>query len=341
MNIDIVDKIISDKNLNSVKEFFDNLGIIPKIKNGYYYPFTNQAVTIKNVLLSEAKTLGVEILYNTVVLDIKKKMNHFVVTCEKTEYQAKKVVVATGSKAYPKTGSDGMGYSFLEKMGHTIIEPLPALTQLVSSFPYTKEWDGIRTDVDIDVFEDGQFIKRESGEIQLTSYGVSGVCIFNVSNLITRRLKDHEIVLKINFVPFIETLITPWMDQYSKKNNKKNLTLLLEGFLNYKLVPIILKSCKLEGDFRYQDLSKEAKFSLCKSLRSFSIPITEVKSFDSCQICNGGIPLAEINPKTMESKKEKGLYITGELLDMNGYCGGYNLTTCWISGILAGEDLYD
>ena len=184
-------------------------------------------------------------------------------------------------------------------------------------------------------------MKRESGEIQLTSYGVSGVCIFNVSNFITRRLKEHEIVLKINFVPFIETLITPWMDQYSKTHNQKNLTQLLEGFLNNKLVPIILKSCKLDEDFTYQELSKESKFSLCKALRSFTIPITSVKAFDSCQICNGGIPLSEINPETMESKKVKGLYITGELLDMNGICGGYNLTTCWISGILAGEDLYD
>ena len=274
-------------------------------------------------------------------MDIVKKKKEFVVTCDTMEYHAKKVVLATGSKAYPKTGSDGMGYSFLERLGHTIIEPLPALTQLVSSFPYTKEWDGVRTDVDIDVFEDGQFMKRESGEIQLTSYGVSGVCIFNVSNFITRRLKEHEIVLKINFVPFIETLITPWMDQYSKTHNQKNLTQLLEGFLNNKLVPIILKSCKLDEDFTYQELSKESKFSLCKALRSFTIPITGVKAFDSCQICNGGVPLSEINPETMESKKVKGLYITGELLDMNGICGGYNLTTCWISGILAGEDLYD
>lgn len=340
-DMDIVDKIISTDHIDKMKAFFEGLGIVPKIKNGYYYPFSNQASTIKNALISEALSLGVEIIYNTVVVDIIKKKNEFVVTCDTMEYHAKKVVLATGSKAYPKTGSDGMGYSFLEKLGHTIIEPLPALTQLVSSFPYTKEWDGVRTDVDIDVFEDGQFLKRESGEIQLTNYGVSGVCIFNVSNFITRRLKEHEIVLKINFVPFIETLITPWMDQYSKTHNQKNLTQLLEGFLNNKLVPIILKSCKLDEDFAYQELSKESKFSLCKALKSFPVIITGVKSFDSCQICNGGVPLVEIKPETMESKKVKGLYITGELLDMNGICGGYNLTTCWISGILAGEDLYD
>ncbi len=340
-NMNVVEKILESGNIEKVKTFFDKIGIVPKIKNGYYYPFSNQAITIKNALLEEALSLGVEIVYDTEVKDIKKEFHKFTVYCDKMSYQAKKVVLATGSKAYPNTGSDGFGYTILEKLGHSIIEPLPALTQLVSSFPYTKEWDGIRTDVDIDVFEDGKFLRRESGEIQLTNYGVSGVCIFNVSNFITRRIKEHEIVLKINFVPFIDTLITPWMDQYSKNHNEKNLKLLLEGFLNNKLVPIILKSCKLDEDFKYQELSKESKFSLCKALKSFSIPITEVKSFESCQICNGGVVLSEINPKTMESKIVKGLYITGELLDMNGICGGYNLTTCWISGILAGEDLDD
>ena len=110
MNIDIVDKIISDKNLNNVKEFFDELGIIPKIKNGYYYPFSNQATTIKNVLLKEAELKGIDIICNSEVIDIEKK-DKFIIKCADKEYTCDKLVISMGSKAYPKTGSDGLGYS--------------------------------------------------------------------------------------------------------------------------------------------------------------------------------------------------------------------------------------
>ena len=341
MNIDIVDKIISDKNLNSVKEFFDNLGIIPKIKNGYYYPFSNQATTIKNVLLREAELKGVNIICNSEVLDIEKK-DKFIIKCTDKEYTCDKLVISMGSKAYPKTGSDGLGYSLLEKLGHSIIKPLPALVQLASNFKYLKDIDGVRTDVYMELFEDDKYIDSESGELQFTNYGISGICTFNLSNYVTRGLDDgRSEVIKINLVPFIETLITPWMDQYSKKNSNKNLTELLEGFLNYKLVNMILKVSNLKGTNYYKDLTNEEKLELCKNLRSLKIEITGTKSFDNSQICNGGVPLSEINYQTMESNIVKDLYITGELLDMNGNCGGYNLTTCWISGLLAGKDIGD
>ena len=327
MNIDIVDKIISDKNLNGVKEFFDELGIIPKIKNGYYYPFSNQATTIKNVLLREAELKGVNIICNSEVLDIEKK-DKFIIKCTDKEYTCDKLVISMGSKAYPKTGSDGLGYSLLEKLGHGIIKPLPALVQLTSNFKYLKDIDGVRTDVYMELFEDDKYIDSESGELQFTNYGISGICTFNLSNYVTRGLDEgRSEVIKINLVPFIETLITPWMDQYSKKNSNKNLTELLVS--------------NLKGTNYYKDLTNEEKLELCKNLRSLKIEITGTKSFDNSQICNGGVPLSEINYQTMESNIVKDLYITGELLDMNGNCGGYNLTTCWISGLLAGKDIGD
>ncbi len=341
MNIDIVNKIISDKNLTSVKDFFDQIGIIPKIKNGYYYPFSKQATTIKNALLHEAESKGVEIICNSEVIDIEKKKK-FIIKCTDNEYTCDKLVISMGSKAYPKTGSDGLGYSLLKKLGHSIIKPLPALVQLTSNFKYLKDIDGVRTDVYMELFEDDKYIDSETGEIQFTNYGISGICTFNLSNYVTRGLDEGRgEVIKINLVPFIETLITPWMDQYSKKNSDKNLTELLEGFLNYKLANMIIKVSNLKGTSYYKDLTNDEKLELCKNLRSLKIEITGNKSFDNSQICNGGVPLSEINYQTMESNIVKDLYITGELLDMNGNCGGYNLTTCWISGLLAGKDIGD
>jgi predicted flavoprotein YhiN len=131
------------------------------------------------------------------------------------------------------------------------------------------------------------------------------------------------------------------MDSYSKKNSNKKLYNLLEGLLNTKLIDIILKVSNIDGNRYYNDLSNEEKLVLCKNLKGLKINITGHKSFDNSQICSGGCRLSEIDYNTFESKLVSNLYITGELLDMNGVCGGYNLTTCWISGILSGKAIGD
>ena len=340
-DIDIVDKIISSNNIEMVKDFFDSLGVIPKIKNGYYYPYSNQAVTIKNVLEEEALNKGVEIRYNSLVEDVYKEDNKFVVLCNNEKLYCDNLVIATGSKAYPVTGSDGVGYKFLTNFNHTIVEVVPSLVQLTSDFKYLKLWDGVRSDVVLELFEDDKYIATESGEIQLTNYGISGICTFNLSHYVTRGINNHKYTVSINFVPFIDTLITPWMDNYNKKNSNKNIYNLLEGFLNTKLIDIILKVSNIDGNKYYNDLSNDEKLVLCKNLKGLKINIIGHKSFDSAQICSGGVKLSEIDYNTFESKLVSNLYITGELLDMNGVCGGYNLTTCWISGILSGKAIGD
>ncbi len=334
---DLISSILRSEHIQSVKDFFERLGVVPKIKNGYYYPFSSQAVTIKNVLLNEAKRLGVEIHLSSLVTNIEKNGSHFLVTCEDEEIQCDKVIMATGSSAYPKTGSDGMGYSFLKQFHFSLIEPLPGLVPLFAKKKYPK-WDGVRSDVAIELFEDGEFMAREEGEIQCTSYGVSGICIFNLSNRISRGLslgKKEEI--HIHFAPFIQTLITPWMNDYAKKCPHKTLEELLGGFLNEKLASVLIEESNLSPTDFYLELSNEQKLRLCKNIRSFSLEIVGTKGFDSSQICIGGVRLKDLDVHTMESKKVKGLYVVGELLDMNGQCGGYNLTTCWISGMLAGS----
>ncbi len=341
-NIDIVDEIISDRNINLVKDFFDKIGIIPKIKNGYYYPFSGQATTIKNALLMEAESRGVRIVTDCLVKEFAREENLYVVRTNDIDYKCNKLILATGGCTYPKTGSDGMGYDFLKKLGYDLVKPLPALVQLESNFKYAKEWSGIRCDVELSLFEDGKFVEKEEGEVQLTDYGISGICTFNLSHFIGRSLDlGKKNVVKINFVPFIETLITPWMNEYSKNNSHKNIGELLEGFLNYKLVKVILKYNEIAASKSYFELTKEEKFNLCKSLRAFPVEITKTKSFDSAQVCNGGVKLTDINKETMELLDNKGLYVIGELLDINGNCGGYNLTACFISGMLVGKSIGD
>ena len=338
-NMDLVNDFISDKNITMSKEFFDNLGIVPKIKNGYYYPYSNQAVSIKDILVNEVNRLGIKVIYDTYVEDIEKE-DKFIIKTNNEEYICDKLILSTGSFAYPKTGSDGIGYSILEKLGHTIIKPVPALVQLNANSKYLKDWDGVRSDVYLELFEDGEYLTKEEGEIQFTNYGISGICTFNLSHFISRGLEENKkYVVKINFVPFIKTLISPWLYEYANKNKEKDIYELLEGFLNKKLIPIILKESNIKSSKKYDELTKEEKVKLINSLRHFKVEITSTKGFDSSQVCNGGVSLDEININTMESKIVKDLYIIGELLDINGNCGGYNLTECWISGILSGKSI--
>ena len=344
-NIDLIEKIISDKNINEILDFFKSIGLIPKIKNGYYYPVTNQALTVKNLLIDEAKRVGVEFVCNSLVTDIKKSWGKFIVSVDNKEYTSSNLVLSTGSYAYPKTGSDGMGYDFLKKFGHKIVKPLPGLVPLISDFKYCKDWDGVRCDCSLELFQDGEFKLREEGEVQLTKYGISGICTFNLSHLVSRGLdQGMKQVISINFVPFIKTFITPWMDTYSKNNPERNLNDLLLGIINNKLVPIILKVSGIDGKVYYKDLDNETKLKLCKNLKGLKINITGTKDFDNAQVCNGGLLLKEVDCSTMESKKVKGLFVVGELLDMTGKCGGYNLAESFITGMLAGKrigDFYD
>lgn len=342
MNKDYISKIITSNNIQDVLSFFDKMGIIPKIKNGYYYPFSNQASTIQKALIWEAEQCGVIIEKNQCVKKIEKKDNTFMISTEEKIWTADYIVLACGSKAYPKTGSDGAGYDFLERFHHTIIKPLPALVQLIGKGKYYKEWDGVRCDAVLDLYEDELLIASEKGELQLTDYGISGICTFNLSHFVTRGLDLHKKeIIKINFVPFIKEDISNWIDNYSRKNSNKTIKGLLEGFLNYKLVSVILSVCHIKENSYFKELSQEEKDVLINHLKSFPVEIVSTKDFSSCQICNGGVKLNEINPNTMESFIVPNLYVVGELLDLNGNCGGYNLTLCWISGMLAGKNIGD
>ena len=337
-NNDIIEKIITKENTKSVEEFFNKLGIIPKIKNGYYYPFSNQATTIKNALVNEVEK-NTKVLLETTVEEITKINNNFQIKTNNGIITCDKVIIATGSKASPKTGSTGDGYKFLKDFNHTIIDVLPALVQLKTKGNFLKDWSGIRTDVEVSLYINDKLIKMDQGELQLTNYGVSGICIFNLSRFVPIAINNNEKVqVKINFLPFTndpKTLL-------KELSNNKSINDILEGILNNKLVSVILNKSSINKTKKYNELSTKEKEVLIENLTNFTLDVIGTNSYEECQVCSGGIPLTEINTTTMESKIIKNLHIVGELLDVDGDCGGYNLTFAWITGLLAGKsDLND
>lgn len=341
-NNDFLSKIITDNNKEEILSFFDSIGIVPKIEKGYYYPFSNQAVSIQQTLILQAQLCGVEIKNNFFVESVIKRNEEFIIHSKIEKIIADKVVLATGSKALPKTGSDGSGYGLAKAFGHSITSVLPALTQLRGKEPYFKKWNGIRTDVNITLYEDGNLIKEETGQIQLTDYGISGICVFNLSRYVAQGLYNHQKeYVTINFLPWLKTKkqVLTFLEDQNKLVKKCTICQLLEGILNYKLVNVLLKKANININKTWNHLNQNEKKALINNLYQFHLDIIDTNSFDKAQVCSGGIPLSEINLKTMESLKTKGLYLVGELLDVDGDCGGYNLSFAWISGMLAGVSI--
>lgn len=335
----LLENIITDENKEEIMNFFNRIGIIPKIKNGYYYPYSNQAVSIKNALITEARRLGVQIYNDTYIDCIRKENNKFIINYNNKTIISDSVIVATGSKAAPKTGSDGNGYDLVKKFSHSVIEVLPALVQLRGEEKYFKDWSGIRSDVKISLYSNDELIKEEEGEIQLTDYGISGICTFNLSRFVSRNLyenKNNYVI--INFLPFLEQNKISFFEERNELIKGRTLLEFLEGLLNNKLVKVLLNIININIDRKWQDLKYEEKEKLVEIITNFKLEITGTNTFEQAQVCSGGVPLSEIKIKTMESIYQENLYIVGELLDVDGDCGGYNLSFAWISGMLAGLD---
>lgn len=335
-NADLINELIDFKTDDLVLNFFSKLGIIPKVKNGYYYPFSNQASTIKNSLLQEVKRKNIQIKNEFLVTDITYQNNKFFVSSSSEEIVVDKLVIATGSYAAPKTGSDGMGYAFLKRLGHAIVQPLPALVQLRTNGDYLKIWAGVRTDVKVTLYEDNQKIREEWGEIQLTNYGLSGICIFNLSNRVARGLRENKNEdIYIDFMPFINIDKKEWFINQSNLTNK-NIGDLLLSVLNEKIIEVIFGLLKIDSSQLFTSLDVTKQNKLIELCTNFKVTVAATNTFNEAQVCSGGVSLEEINLETMESKIINNLYVVGELLDITGDCGGYNLGIAWRTGMKAG-----
>ena len=338
---DITQNIINKNNSKLVLDFFDSIGVVPRVKNGYYYPYSNQAVTILNALLEEIRLLSVKVINNVFVTNIIKKNGSFVIETDNGEYYADKVIMASGSYAFYKN-MDINSYELVSKLGHSIIKPLPALVQLKVDDKITKSWAGVRVESLVKSYQAGKFVREEYGELLLTNYGISGICAMQLSSDIARGLDNNykeEVV--INFVPSIARDIDSllkFFDAYNDRVSNRTIIQMLDNILNYKLGNAIINKIKIDGNSSYDDLSYKDKVKLASNIVEFKINIDGTNFFNDAQVCSGGVSIKEIDTKNMESLKVRGLYIVGEMLDVNGDCGGYNLTFAWITGILAGRD---
>lgn len=333
-NSDNLEQILACK--DETFNYLLSLGIYPRKKNNLYYPYSNSANSIITLFKKQLELKKIKIIYNAKVLDIIKQERFTVVTAN-DKYYSDAVIVACGSKSYPKTGSDGSILNSLEKFNLQINPFAPALTALKVDKKCIKDLEGLRIDANIKLLINNKEVASEVGELQFNADNVSGICILNLSNIVSRNI-DSKAELMIDFLYDIDSLDT-WFDYQIKIMHIDQIGLLLESLLNYKLLNKLLKECDIEYEKSYYELSIPVKKQLFAFLKNFHLTILGTNGFEASQVCSGGISLKEINPLTMETYKVKNLYIIGELLDVNGNCGGFNLAFAWMSGYIAGSNV--
>ena len=294
--------------------------------------------------MKEIENKNIKLKLNSYVKDIKKENDKFLVYYNNDVLVCDELIISTGGKSYPKTGSDGLGYNLSKKLGHTINKTLPALVGLKCKEPFLKKLNGVRSNATVSLFINDKLIKSEIGEVQFTNYGLSGICIFNLSSISSRSISENKKVkISINFLDKLKIKNIKSFQEFifsSEYNFKKEkVSYFLDNLLNYKLTNVILEKTKIERNKLVSKLSDNEINMLFENLFSFTMNIIDTNNFESAQITSGGVSLYEINPLTFESKIVSNLYLTGEVLDIDGDCGGYNISFAVLSGILAGESV--
>ncbi len=331
--------------------FFGELGILPKDRNGYLYPNSDQASSVLDVLRMELDRLGVVVRTGCAAGKIRKQNGRFRIETNQGTLEADALVLAAGSRAAPSTGSDGSGYELARMLGHRIRTPLPALVQLRCSEKDYKQMAGVRTEAEVTLFgrtpsgrgrsETAGWVRLagDRGELQLTEYGISGIPVFQVSRYASAALHEgQEVKAVMDFLPGQSREETAAMlEQRRQMMPDRTCEQWMIGLLNKKLCAVLLKRAGLPLGMPVRGVPERGWSALLEQLRAFETRVTAANPFEQAQVCCGGVDTAEIDPETMESRRTPGLYLAGEILDVDGICGGYNLQWAWSSGAVAGR----
>lgn len=319
-------------------EFFKYIGIEPKYRNGYVYPHSEQAVSVADALAMELRAKRIKVIQETVV-SVKKYENGFLIKTEQSQKEFDKVILCCGSPAGMKNIQEFNGYRLAEQLGHSVTALIPALVQLRCREKWFKTVSGVRTEGAVTVFENGKQIAKEKGELLFTEYGLSGIPVFQVSRYAgAALLRKSKVTCKLDLLPEYtkEELVNLLVTRFETLINRTAEEMLI-GLLNHKLNYILLKELNIDPvadsktAFKANDLERLA--ALYKGL---TCEVIDSNPFANAQVCAGGVNTDEINEETLESKLTSGLYFAGELLDVDGTCGGYNLQWAWSSGYVAG-----
>ena len=332
-------EVVERFNAQAVISFFFQLGVYSKNRNGYIYPNSDQASAVLDAFRMELDRLKVEIRTGVECREIRPGKKGFTILTDQEPVRADRVILCAGSKAAPATGSDGSGYDLAKKLGHRILPVLPALTALKCEEKFFKSIAGVRANGSVSIWSGDECIAKDTGEIQLTDYGISGIPVFQVSRYASKLLyekKETDAVL--DFMPdFTKEQTNAFLRARAKTRPDKSAEMFLIGLFHKKLCDLWIRLSEIPRQRKTGELTEDEIARLTDLIKEFRVRVRETNPYDKAQVCCGGVDTREVDPETLESVYVPGVYFAGEILDVDGMCGGYNLTFAWASGYVAGK----
>lgn len=341
--------------VQDVLRFFLELGLYSKNRNGYLYPASDQAESVVAVLKMELDRLGVSVFLRSVCKDIRKEGAGFRVYWSAAETDTTlphgsvinrtksdvydRVIVCTGGMSAPKTGSRGDGYKWAKKLGHRIVTPAPALTNLLCANAYFQNLAGVRADALLSVHIPGIPAISARGEVQFCKDGLSGIPAFQLSRHISNYLlTNKEVRVTADMMPdFSYDACMQFLTARARARSQKTASEFLIGLFHKKIASQLIWASHISARLQMKDITEEQLMCLVKNIKSMEAAVYDTGDFIRAQVCSGGVDTREICSRTMESTIVGGLFFGGEILDVDGICGGYNLHFAWASGAIAGK----
>ena len=333
--------------------FFEKLGIKTKVeKDNRVFPIGVGAEGALEILTKTLEDNKIKIVYGSEVSDIVckgKKISKLTLQGPEgtTEIKANNYILSTGGKSHPLTGSSGLGYKLVEKLGHTIINPLPALSPIKLKDAWVKNLQGINlSDIKVSVFQDNKKQFYEDGEIIFTHFGISGPAILNISGRVGELLEKPfdmaqgrgEVKICLDLFPLLnQDELAKGFEDIIKKYHGKTIKNILSIFVPERLAEVLLDITAVDKTKVANNMTKAERGIVLRILKNFELTVLEVLGFEGAMATKGGISLKEIDHKTMKSKIIDNLFFSGEVIDIDGKTGGFNLQNCWSTGHLAGK----
>lgn len=336
----LVDAVYARFGVRETKEFFQRLGMRIRDRDGYLYPASGQAATVLDVLRYELERLSVEVRTCAQVQEIAEEPDGIAVSAggpARESYDA--VILACGGQAAPATGSDGQGFVLAQMLGHHIIPTAPALAALRCGEDFCRRAAGVRCEARVALYIDGQAVCADTGELQWTDYGISGIPVFQISREAAYALLERRsVTVRIDLVPDLGGGAAErafWEKRWESKAGQ-TAEQFVTGLVNKKLALLLLRLADIGAAERAAAVSLSRRRRLEKLFRGLTVTVRGVNSFEQAQVCAGGVDCAEIT-ESLESRLVPHVYFAGEILDIDGLCGGYNLQWAWSSGAVAGR----
>jgi predicted Rossmann fold flavoprotein len=336
-------EVLNKFTVKDTESMFLSLGLpLVALDNGKMYPKSLQASSVVDILRMALDDRKIPLYTNCKITSVNKKKNFILTTSndECTSFSCNKLILSCGGKSAIKTGSDGFGYKLGKSLGHSIIETLPGIVQLKLDYPYLKALSGIKFDGAVSVLIDNKIIRTEIGEILFTDYGISGPPILQLSSYASRAISDHlKVKIRIDMFPYEnKETVENFFSTHFSTFDYREISSALIGVINKKLISTVLKDAGIKDIHEpCSNIDWKRINMLIDKFKKWDFNCIGTNGFSNAQVTTGGINTSEVNNSTLESKLVKDLYFCGEILDVHGDCGGFNLQWAWSSGYLAGK----